>query len=567
MKDKLLGILPVAIIIVVSLFTYLPIVHHFFQQDEWAVFADMTVFSNLSFLGKIEWLFRSSGIFSHFTPVTTLLSFFIFTTFRFNFPYYAIFNLTLHTFNMILVYIIMMKILGRNLWLPALSASLLFGIQKVSSQVVLWFAASLGAEVSTLFFLLSVLCFVEMFSKKHRFLLFFSVIFFALSFLSKETTISLAVCFPFISFFLLKAGTKKQKIYASVRYFQYYLVSIIVVFVTKFFLLILNPHEAPIDISSQSGGLFFLLLRVIYYPLIAFSQILDCCGVVFKNSHFFLLEEFPLLSKSPVADVINETLVPDILYLLLSFLLLLVTIYTFIRMLEKQKREAYILLGSVLLFSVSMLPYVPLPRFSSFLEARYYYTPAIFSGVWLSVLLTYWARRVFSRFAIYVYILVFGVIVFMNYSAIRAERDRLQAVSTVRKNILMQFRERFPTLTRKKTVFFVTGNGPDYLVRDLKVPFQSGFGNVLMIWYYDSGKIPAKALDGGFLYQLADQGYREIRGEGFGYYYAEESLKTTLMQGLFTIDDVYEAYYDIHTGKVIDLSSQLRKKLSESNGT
>ena len=66
MKDKLLGILPVAIIIAVSLLTYLPIVNHFFQQDEWAVFADMTVFSSLDLFGKLEWLFRSSGIFSPF---------------------------------------------------------------------------------------------------------------------------------------------------------------------------------------------------------------------------------------------------------------------------------------------------------------------------------------------------------------------------------------------------------------------------------------------------------------------------------------------------------------------
>ena len=206
-------------------------------------------------------------------------------------------------------------------------------------------------------------------------------------------------------------------------------------------------------------------------------------------------------------------------------------------------------------------------RNSSFLEARYYYTPAIFSGIWIRVLLSYWIRRTFFRFALPACILVFGAIVFTNYTFIKAERDRLQAVSSERKNILMQFKILFPTLTRDKTVFFVTGNGSDYLVSDLKVPFQSGFGNVLMIWYYNSGKIPAKTLDNGFLYQLADQGYREIMGKGVGYYFNEGSLKTALKLGYFTIDDVYEAYYDIHTGKVIDLSMQLRKKLSESNGT
>ena len=216
------------------------------------------------------------------------------------------------------------------------------------------------------------------------------------------------------------------------------------------------------------------------------------------------------------------------------------------------------------MFFISIIPYVPLPRFNSFLEQRYYYTPNIFAAVLLTVVADFYIdilkffkyRHIFS-------IAIIGIILFHNYFTLQEDLRNKVALASVRKNILFQFKKELPVLPAKKNVFYVTGNGKDYLMEGagLKVPFQSGFGNVLMIWYFDKNKITPGLLDDAFLYQLADQGYKQIGQSGFGYYFQRKKLLNDLHKKKFSVDNVLSFYWDVSSKKLLQTTISERKEL------
>lgn len=102
-----------------------------------------------------------------------------------------------------------------------------------------------------------------------------------------------------------------------------------------------------------------------------------------------------------------------------------------------------------------------------------------------------------------------------------------KAISDERKNFISQLKEMQLTLSQGKNIFFITSD-EDYYATGNKVPFQQGTGYTLMVLYYDSGKIPSQLLAEDFLFEIGSQGYKEIGGKGFGYFWDPQELKSQL---------------------------------------
>lgn len=566
-KKETIALLIITFSIIV---TYQGLLNNFFEQDEWAVFADMIVFSGFSLDEKIRFLFRSSGILSHFIPFTTLISYALFhKVFRFTYEYYAVFSIFLHVVNASLLFLIARK-LSKNT-LIAFFAAMLFGIHKLSSQVIIWIAASIGAELSTLFFLLSMLTYLLYLEQKKQIYFISSISLFIFSFLFKETSLTLIVAYPFLRFWYTKAKNIQAFLGTKETYtLLFFPISVVFVFIFKLILLFVNPHHAPIVVGNSTQFPGIIMVKMIFYPLLALAHVFDPVGYLFTIATVFMKAEYPYLAQSAIGLRSAETIVPDVLYLLFSVfvcVLLLVTIVASKR--EEDKRIHMLFLFTIALFFISLLPYIPLPRFTTFLEQRYYYTPHIFSAILISTLFYYWCRRLLGKIGIGLYIVLMVSIIMLNYLAINAYLGEKLVVAEKRKAVLSQLKEKQPRLVGNKNVFYITGSGSDYLIEDLKVPFQSGFGNVLMVWYYDEKHSPSEMVDQGYLYQLDDQGYKEIGSSGFGYYFKIEDMKKDLRQGKFSLDHLSAYSWDDKKQQLGDITQEtkdaLRRELHEEN--
>jgi len=556
---------PIIGIIVLSVcvfLTYKDITRNFFEQDEWAVLAYNIVFGQLSSWEKIKFLFSSSGILSHFIPLTMYSFYLMNKVFGLQMNWYFFTIIIVHVTNSICVFLLTRKLIKNEL--IALCAGLFFGINWASSQAVTWFAAAFGVQFSTFFFLSSVLLYCIFLENKNKKIFFTSVVLFIFSFLFKESTLTLIIIYPLLfSYFkkisILHLFRKKNR-----GNFLWFFISVIFFFIFKIILLYVNPYFVSATIGNTSQAPFILIPRILFYPLLAFSQIYDPGGIIFHLATPFIHYEYPALVSSDAFSGIVATIGPDVLYLLLSFLLLQICFITILHMKKKHQQTAYFTLLGMVSFFASILPYVPLPRFISFLELRYYYTPNIFASMILAVCLWYWVSNAFfKKYTVVIVLILTGTIVFFHYQQIQKDLYQKLLTAKERKALLTQMKLLLPGLSEKINVFFMTGDGYDYLLPGLKIPFQSGFGNILMIEYYDNTHITPKLVDNNYLYGLKEQGYKMYHGVGFGYYFEKDMLLRDLKNKKFFINSIHAFSWDRKKEKLYDITTAFQKNITK----
>lgn len=546
--------------------TYYPLFNSYFEQDEWAVFADMTVFGSLSFSEKLRFLFRSSSMLSHMIPISMVVSFILNSLYGLTFSSYAATSVVLHTLNSILVFAVSYRLTKRIL--IALSTGLLFGIHNLSSQAVTWLAASLGAQLSTIFFLVSLLLYQEYLIKKRSYLFVASVLVFICSLLSKETTLPLLIVYPLIYLAQKKIPLNIYRLIADneIRKTLWYVGSIGALFLGKYILSIINPHPHPAVVGSKAAFEWTYILKLFMYPLEAVSQALDPGGVIFTTSKRIIAQEYAWMYTSAPSEKIAETMGADLISLLFSAVLLLTVgllyFWSWIRYPSLKKLIA-LSLGSLILFFVATLSYVPLPKFTAFLEPRYYYTPQLFMAFWVITTLTIGMKSIRPS---WIRVTGIGMIVFLlvyaNYRGIQGDLSRKVHIAGERKQIISKLVHLNEKLYPSANVFYITGEGEDYLIPGLKIPFQSGFGNVLMVIYRDDLNLPAGMFDDGYLYQLDDQGYREVEGHGFGYYYVYADLENAYHNKEFPLSALHAYSWEEERGQFNDITETIRSQLT-----
>ncbi|HWY38489.1 MAG TPA: hypothetical protein VNY73_08020 [Bacteroidia bacterium] len=142
----------------------------------------------------------------NYHPLTTILYAIEFKLFGLNAAGYHFISLLLHLLNVVLVFSLLLKITGRKE--IAIVCSLLFGVHPMHVESVAWVSEQKDL-LYTLFYLLSIGCYVNYIHNKSKKQYGFTLLFFILSLLSKPAAITL----PFILFLLdLYYGKKFNKI-------------------------------------------------------------------------------------------------------------------------------------------------------------------------------------------------------------------------------------------------------------------------------------------------------------------------------------------------------------------
>lgn len=541
----------------------------FFQQDEWAGFRNVIYHQSTDSKGaKLELFFKGSSV--HFTPFTNFIFQLQYRFFHLDFIPYIMASLILHLFNTLLVFYLA-SILFKRFDL-SLIVGLLFAVNSSSHQAVSWVAASINTQGACLFTLLSLI-----FLAKQQFT--FSILALALSLGFKETSIFLFIFLPISCLFL----ARKRKIFPLKKLLIPLFVFAFFYFSLRLFLLF-NAPSLPVEQAkalTQPSKVVYLYrlvslpLRTIPQSLISTRQIISWAErlVFLAYSHYFVAADG---SANPY---VVETIAFDLMsyFLALVILLFSYTLYCYFKQ-TKEKRLSKGLLFSLTLIISSAFPFIFIPGkagFFSIFGPRNLYITGIGSSLLLSLgifgfsgwLASKIKKTGKSKEEFLAYGLMFTLlmaVLFIHVRNIRKDIDKLVINSQLRKSILNQIEASYPDLP-EKVIFYTKSDKAYYgLPADEKIlPFQSGFGQTLLVWYQEKEKFPSCFFQDVFLYEITSQGYRGCQGRGFGYFRKYENLVKALGDNNLSAENIYAFSWDGKREKLTNITNKIRQKLEK----
>lgn len=539
-----------SILLVVSIFWTLPV--SFFQQDEWHSFGVIQSYGlEYITLGKPLWIsLLSDRIGARF------IMYALFGFFGVNSIPYGSFSLLIHFLNSFLLFKLTCRATGNKI-IGAISA-VFFLINSVSDQAYSWFGTMAGSAISVTFILLSLIFYFDFLTKRKYLYNLFSIIFLWISFLFKEVGYFIFIAYPIL--WLIYTKDKRIKLFIKDNLLVLIYGCVMTVFFVQSVLFI--PGVRANYIAPQNSGFVKIINHIVSYPLEGISQIILPPPIIFNLAkHTTILVDKSLQPDTPTFDLFYTTKMAEYVSIAMSILLIIGLLLIYKKFIKKTNDNIRLLfLASVFLLVFSFLPYVVIDKFDAYLDSRYYYASLIGASTVLGITiysLFKFIKNNGGRLAIaslfVILYLYHGVVLTGNlYRQFTISRDRV--------NILNQISKIAPVLP-KKAIFFITGDSSGfYALPELKVPFQSGLGQILMTVY--ASKNPAypilfkeksfwETADAGFLYDTLAQGYREVGNNGFGYYYERRALEEGLNKKLFNKESVISLFYNSEKKKII----------------
>jgi hypothetical protein len=130
------------------------------------------------------------------------------------------------------------------------------------------------------------------------------------------------------------------------------------------------------------------------------------------------------------------------------------------------------------------------------------------------------------------------------------------AVGAYRKTILETVAQVGPALSNNTIWYFFTNNNGFY-------EYQSGTGQMLSVWLYDTGKIPKEALIDSNFWDPGYEGVKKLSTGIYGYFMTKQKLLSYLKNNPDTDLNIIQAYYwDQQLHSVKNVSLDIRKELA-----
>lgn len=549
-KNKLWAyFLPISLITFAVIFTYSGLIRVFYQQDEWNTLGNMLINGPKAFLAGFSpgMILLGSG-----RPFSILPQYLIYKNFPFNPVPLAVFSIILHTFNSILIYLLFLLVLKKPI--PAFLGAFFFAVAAVPSQAVTWFAANTTTLPSAALALLAIIVVIR--SKPLLKNSFITVGLALSSYYFKENTI---VIFPLLLFMALYRHKQKHTKFAHL--WPYIALSIygLITMIGRFFIHgQSNIYETLLVNNNLSTGMSYII-RTVFYPMFFFFQVFVPREYMFQAADRLISLNYPVLVNTPW---LKEFVVSDMISLFGFGVIIFILYNLYLNNLKERPLVTCLVIMSL----VSFLPFAITNRGSSYMEFRYYYFPAIgLSGISSLIIngtiqkLSNYRWRMLGITAV---LFLFIFYLKLNISTVRNYIRSDQKIAVERLGILNKISEIKSTLP-DKPVFLITRKG-GYLEDYVSLPFQQGIGYTLMIWLYDTKKIPDQLISEHFLWGLSHQGYKESDGRGFGYFNNYEDLLNSYKSNQITTDQVLAFHYLYEQKQLLNTTDETRQKLIKS---
>ncbi|MFA5771037.1 MAG: discoidin domain-containing protein, partial [Patescibacteria group bacterium] len=191
------------------------------------------------------------------------------------------------------------------------------------------------------------------------------------------------------------------------------------------------------------------------------------------------------------------------------------------------------------------------------LDSRNLYIPVLGSSIFIVVGLFLILKQNIRKTG-----LILLPLLLVNMYLLFNKVNDISQVGMIRKSILQKASEIMPVFPRKAIVYTESDKSFYALPEDEKIfPFQSGFGQTLLIWYFDKQKLPKEFLENRFLWELTSEGYKEFQGTGFGYFRNFEKMADTLEDYKLPLSSVISFRYDSKDNSLEDMSREVRGRI------
>lgn len=531
MKKYLL--LWVAIIAVFAV-SYHKVPFLFFQQDEIFSFG----FFNKEGINSISYFLTLDKL-THVTPITFGLSYLLYLVFGLNWIPFNILGLIFHALNGVLICLIVYTLFKDKML--SLISLLIFYSMSGANELIMWPVANLNVLCLS-FGLLSVYVVIKAHLRDSRLNLLESIILpfiFLMAVFSMEYAIFLAAFIP-IAVFVLN-GLSKKTIVSLAPFF---------VVTASYYLLRFLPYSAseiigvnsPFKLTSSS----FFTFPITYLGQLFAGQDFILSISKFISSFFFGISENWIFAEKIIYGYVATFFA--VLFLLVFFRTLWV--------IKKKNPKSYLYSMLFLLFIfMSALPFLLVPNKDfSIIPSRYLY----FGTAGLSILfaILYSLKKG--------YMVLILVLVTLGTMANYGKAESLYRTGETRREILNIIKRSYPDLPRK-VVFYITSDIsyfglPDY---EKVLPFQSGLGQTLLVWYYPTERFPKQFFENRFLWDIPSQGYEEVSGIGFGYFRDVKLLRETLKKYNLGQDSVIAFRWSDATKSLTNITSEFGRQAKQ----
>lgn len=542
MKNK--NLIYVLILVFLPLVLFSPLFKAYYQQDEWLAFNRLFILAESTTLEKIKNIFIPTS--GHYTPLNLLVLLFEFTLFKIKYEGYLLASLVLHIICTLLFFKLAKRLVSDN-FLSFLMA-LLFAVLSSTFQATAWVIADVGTHMSTMLTLISLIFFQKFIEIKENKHFVYSLLFLVVSFLFKE--ISLATLLVYSIGILLLRKKRDTK----------FILPLIVLFGFVVLRFMLNRSDETIlrEATSQSSTFYSLItfpFKTYFQTLVPGQILIDASRIIAKIVYKLIHPE--LVLNSWQFDVFVE-------YEVFEFIVVgfgLVILGLLIKLIIKNwKSKTYkIALFWIIFSSLNALIFSISPektgRLSVF-ESRNLYLISV--GVIFSI------NLVLYKFIENKKILYFLILCFIFFNAFLTIRDStsLAKQTGLRKQVLSQILYENPSI-KSKTIFYTESNTSYFgLPENIKImPFQSGFGQTLIVNYHNIGDIGIDFLKNRYLWELQEQGYKEIGNQGFGYFREKELLINTIRDKNLDEVDIIAYSWDGSINMLVNITKNIKEEL------
>lgn len=506
---------------------YLRLFSGFFQQDEWLGFSQYVLHSSLNWVQLLFYFFLPS--IGHFIPLTTLAVHSLFSLLGLNYQIYAGMSIFLHGVS-ILLFLYLAKLIFKDLKLAVL-AVLVFGTLASDYQGTGWVIANLSTHGATIFGLLTI---IFLFKENIKVSLFFLIV----SLLFKEITLGLFILIPFYIFLFSKPRNWMTMTMGVAAF--YVLVRVLMIF---------SPVQVKETTVFETQSTPKIVYNFVTVPFKSISQSIIPQGQIRWISEVLtkpLGEKIAGKEGSPDRErfVVKRTM--EIVSLGLAGVIIWYAL---------RHRSKIIIFSLFWIISNSLIFSLAPERTGliSTVDSRYLYFVSIGSALLLVSLFKDKLK----------FILV--ILVLINGFWLNKELVTYVQRGQVRRKILAQIKMEHPIL-EEKTVFYTESDTSFYglPVEDRILPFQSGLGQTILSWYYDTEKFPKDFFENRYLWDILEQGYKEDENRGFGYFRDFDLMVKTVVDNKLPIDSVIGYRYSSKTNQLNDMTDEIKGRLKGS---
>lgn len=532
----------VIFLILLPAILFLPLKNGFFQQDEWYAFGEFIGLN--SNINSISYnIFQSTY---HFAPLGRLALILVFKIFSLNFTPYALTSIVLHLISTFLVWNLSYLVTKKKI--IAYISSLFFAVGYNAFQGVGWAPAMIPSHLAIIFSLVSLTLFYKYLLNQKMSLLYLSILNLFISVLFKELAVG------FIFFYPLLYLYKERKIKK---------IPSIIFLSTGFFYMVLRflPLAFGITSTDSTVGLNridYLIYNFFTFPLKAFTELLVPVPLIL----FIIDFVFRYLPASRVPmfgttryDIFRLETGLEVFSIIISGVILVSVLIAY--KLEKKYFKNLIFLGMFfVLINSPFFAFAPGRNgIVSIIDSRYLYFLSIGSSFIFACLVYF-----FSTKNKYIPALFFCILVGLNIIALEKELYNLAEEGRRRRYILEAIKRDYPNLPEKTVIFTQSDRAYYGLKDDTKImPFQSGFGQTLLVWYYETEKFPSEFYKDNYLWDIDSQGYKEIGGRGFGYFRDEKLLNETIVKYNLPRESIIVYSWSGEDTKLNDITDEIRK--------